>query len=217
MKKDKDIEILFAEQTADEQPKPELLAPALNELRAQNARKKARKNRLFKFGLGFAAAAVVLVVSLSVLLPRFLPSDKGETFAPAYYTAAEITKTVGISDAAKNALPQITHINGDPAITESAEEYVFSDGSAAYASVSFRRRGRYGIEDVTLTAEFADGVFEEMKDFYALLTNGFGYVLSREDGEYISRSAVKKDGVKFYIFVMSANSIDTEYYAKLFE
>lgn len=220
MKKDANIEKIFSVTDTDGQPPKELLMPALNELRAQNARKKARKQLFMKFGVGFSAAAVVLIVSLSVILPHlFSPANKDSNApaapAPSYYTAAEITQSVGAS-ANTLKIPQIAHANGDPALPESITEYKFADGETAYASISFRRRGRNGIEDVTVTAEFADGVFEEYKDYYALISDGFNYVTEHENGEYIGKCAVVKDGIKFYIRIMCANPIEIEYYKNIF-
>lgn len=217
MKKDRDIQKIFTATETDEQPPKELLMPALNELRAQNARKKARKRLFARLGVGFSAAAIVLIVSLSVILPRgFSPANKGDApAAPNYYTAAEIVQTTGVSSGALN-IPQISHLNGDPALPESIVAYEFADGSAAYASVKFRRRGRYGIEDVTVTAEFAESVFEDFKDFYALSGSGFRCDISRENGEYVGKCAAPGNGVRYYIEIMCANGIDIDYYKNIF-
>lgn len=222
MNKDPNIEKLFAESVTDCEPKKELLAPALDELKKQNARKKSRREFFRNFGVAFSAAAVVLIVSLSVILPRvFSPSHKGDSspspIAPDYYTVSEITQSDTVSAASKNALPQITHIGGVAALPESVTEYRFADGTAAYASIAYRRRGRYGIEDVKITAEFAGNVFEKFEEFYSLMQpSGFNYTARREDGEYIALCAMQKDGVKYYIDIMCANRIEIEYYSKIF-
>lgn len=217
MEKEKDIEKLFAAAEEDVEPKKELLTPALYELKKQNARKKAKRNRIMKFGTAFSAA-VVLIVALSVLLPRFIPSDKkdSEPSAPAYYTAAEISPVSSPVLQSLN-IPVITHVNGDAALPESVKEYKFEDGETAYAQVEYRRKGRYGVEDVKIIAEFADGVYEEFAEFYGLLSDSFRFYTRYEGGEYIASCAVERDGVKYYLDIMCPTQIDIDYYRKLFD
>lgn len=218
MKKDADIAKIFEQAETETEIKRELLTPALYELQKRNARQKAKKRTAVRVG-AFACAAAAVIISLSVLLPRFFKGGGGEQdpSAPVYYSASEVTPSGTVGADIKAALPVLTHINGDAVLPENITEYRFSDGTAAYVSAKFRRRGRFGIEDVTVTAEFANDVCETFGEFYPLLSGGdFDFISGYEDGEHIGKCAARKDGVKFYVDIMSAERIDFDYYKNVF-
>lgn len=222
MKKDSEIEKLFDVEPAEETPKEELLTPALYELAKLNAEKKAKKRFAIRFGAAFSAAALILIASLSVLLPRFMPANKGdmsaspEAVTPLYYSASDVVESAVLSDTALGAVPTLTHISGDAVLPERVTEYRFADGKEAYVCAEMRRKGRYGIEDVRIVVEFTDGVLEDYGDYYSLISGGLSYVTSYDDGENVCKCAYEKDGVRFYVTVMCAYAIETEYYKKIF-
>ena len=220
MKKDENIAKIFDSEVVQEPVKQELLEPALHELQRMNAKKKAATQRRWTIVTAACACAAVVVIALSVILPQFAPKKSAGSappLAPSYYFASQISQAAEISESAKAALPTFTHINGNDVLPESIEEYKFQDGTTAFITATFRRQSRYGIEEVRITAEFADDVYEDFEDYFAILSDGFRFISGYEDGEYIGKCAVEKDGVKYYIDIMSPKNIDFSYYRKLFE
>lgn len=216
--------------TGQPPPQDELLFPALDLLRSQNARRQTAPARKKRFRWFYAMPAAALALALLIIIPVITLNTPND---PEYYllstdsaqgadSGTKIAEAeIVISSEYAPLFPSLTDQSG-AAVTPEYTHYTVNNNCVA-VKYEARRLTRYAIEDVVIYAELTGLVAEELAgyvslDSYRYVGASYGYTAYAEGGECYAKFYIASQSVRYYTLVMSPGKINKDYYVeKLFE